>query len=350
MMMFNEFDVPVSDVDINRLPPGAHKLHERMLAESGIEMNWGWIAGGAALIGGMMSSSKQSSNQQRAADRQAAEQRKAFANQAATNAYNTEFEKLMIEAHNERTVEIYDKQLDMYREQVGLNAESALQAYAQEQRVLNEQYTIHAFGKNKMLRELMEVQGNQLAAGMGNTNRSKERANLINSLGNFGVEQLMLDENLRGVQSAYRQRKGAIQAQWANADRDAFSKIAIAPRLSLPKTGAGPQLQAPGAAPRIGGPGLGSFFSNVSSAITVGTAVASLSDVALKENIKHIGKSPSGINIFEYNYQGETTRHRGAMAQEVLVKKPEAVVEMDNGYLGINYNMIDVKPQVVSTT
>ena len=345
--MFNEFGVPINDAEMAMYNI---KPHEKILADSGIEMRWGWIAGGAALIGGMMSSNKQSDNQQRAADRQAAEQRKAFANQAASNAYSTEFEKLMIEAHNERTVEIYDKQLGQYREQVGLNAESALQAYAQEQRVLNEQYTIHAFGKNKMLRELMEVQGNQLAAGMGNTNRSKERANLINSLGNFGVEQLMLDENLRGVQSAYRQRKGAIQSQWAHADRDAFAKVAIAPRLSLPKTGAGPQLSAPGPAPRIGGPGLGSFFSNVSSAITVGTAVAALSDVALKENIKHIGKSPSGINIFEYNYQGETTRHRGAMAQEVLVRKPEAVVEMDNGYLGINYSMIDVTPTKVPTT
>ena len=314
-------------------------------------MALGWIAGGAAVIGGIMGSNRAHSNQKAQARRQYEAEQAQFRNQVAANAYKTTFQKLMIEQHNKRTTEIYDKQLEQYREQIGLNSEAALGAYAQEQRVLNEEFAQHMFRKQTMLRELFKIQGNQRAAGQGNTNKSLERANLINALGEFGMEQHMLDENLRGVKRSYRERLGGIGSQWEHADRDAFAKIAIAPRLMLPETGAGPQLQGPVAPARIKGPGVGSFLTNVSQGIMFGSAVGSLtSDVALKENINHVGKSPSGINIFEYNYVGETTRHRGAMAQEVLVKKPEAVVEMDNGYLGINYNMIDVTPTKVPTT
>ena len=313
-------------------------------------MALGWIAGGAAVIGGIFGSNRAHSNQKAQARRQYEAEQAQFRNQVAANAYKTTFQKLMIEQHNKRTTEIYDKQLEQYREQVGLNSEAALGAYAQEQRVLNEQFAHHMFRKQTMLRELFKIQGNQRAAGQGNTNKSLERANLINALGEFGMEQHMLDQNLQGVKRAYRERLGGIGSEWEHADRDAFAKIAIAPRLMLPETGAGPQLTGPVAPARIKGPGFGSFLSNVSQGIMVGSAVHSLvtpgtSDIELKENIVHVGKSPSGINIFEYNYLGETIRHRGAMAQEVLVKKPEAVVEMDNGYLGINYDMIDVNPK-----
>ena len=346
--MFNEFGVPINDAEMGMYNI---KPHERILAESGVELNWfGAVVGVASMASSWMGARKQAANQQAAADRQAAEQRRAFANQAAQNAYNTEFSRLMIAEHNKRTEEIYDKKIDQYKEQVTINAESALGAWAQEQRVINEQWGNIMITKQKMLRELLEIQGNQLAAGKGNTNKSLERANLINSLGNYGMEQHMLDEQLRGANISYREKVNSIGAQWQHADRDAFSQIAIAPSLMLPETGAGPQLQGPGPAPRIGGPGFGTFLGALSGGLQAGQAAHSmvggtgsfLSDVSLKENIVHVGKSPSGINIFEYNYQGETTRHRGAMAQEVLVKKPEAVVEMDNGYLGINYDMIDV--------
>ena len=268
--MFNEFG-PIGYESESMLPPGSVKPHERFLAESGVEMNWLGVAVGVASIGAsMFGASKQASNQQRAADRQAAEQRKAFANQAAQSAYNTEFSKLMIAEHNKRTEEIYDTKLDQYREQVEINEESALSAYAQEQRVLNEQFAGVMFTKQKMLRELLEIQGNQAAMGRGNTNKSLERANIINALGNFGMEQHMLDEQLRGTKISYKQKIGGIQAQWENADRDAFSQVAIAPSLMLPEVGAGPQLQAPGRAARISGPGFGSFFGAVAGGLSTG--------------------------------------------------------------------------------
>ena len=113
--MFNEFGTPMGVESESMLPPGHNRLPDRMLAESGVELNWFGAAVGVVSMGASwFGAQKQADNQQRQADRQAAEQRKAFANQAAQSAYNTEFSKLMIAEHNRRTEEIYDKKIDQY--------------------------------------------------------------------------------------------------------------------------------------------------------------------------------------------------------------------------------------------
>lgn len=69
------------------------------------------------------------------------------------------------------------------------------------------------------------------------------------------------------------------------------------------------------------------------------------SDMRLKENIKHVGKTHEGLNTYTYNYKkgfglpGGT--HMGVMAQEVAKKKPEAFVkDMGNGFHGVDYSKI----------
>ena len=83
---------------------------------------------------------------------------------------------------------------------------------------------------------------------------------------------------------------------------------------------------------------------------TVGSVAGGLakSDIELKENIEHVGVSPSGLNIYEWNYIDNTRqRYRGVVAQDVLTKVPSAVGEMDNGYLGVDYSQIDVNLTLV---
>ena len=69
------------------------------------------------------------------------------------------------------------------------------------------------------------------------------------------------------------------------------------------------------------------------------------SDIQLKENITYIDKSPEGHSIYEWNYKGEpeSRRYQGVMAQELLETAPHAVVTMDDGYLGVKYDEIDVE-------
>ena len=74
------------------------------------------------------------------------------------------------------------------------------------------------------------------------------------------------------------------------------------------------------------------------------------SDIQLKENITFIDKSPAGHSIYEWNYKGEpeSNRYQGVMAQELLETAPHAVVTMDDGYLGVKYDEIDVDCKITS--
>ena len=62
------------------------------------------------------------------------------------------------------------------------------------------------------------------------------------------------------------------------------------------------------------------------------------SDEQLKENIELIGKSPSNINIYSFNYKGNKDKYQGVIAQEV----PWASIKHNNGYLLVDYSKLDV--------
>ena len=62
------------------------------------------------------------------------------------------------------------------------------------------------------------------------------------------------------------------------------------------------------------------------------------SDIRLKENVELIGRSPSNINIYKFNYKDNPTTYQGAMAHEV----PWASIKHSNGYMMVDYNKIDV--------
>lgn len=62
-----------------------------------------------------------------------------------------------------------------------------------------------------------------------------------------------------------------------------------------------------------------------------------MSDRALKEDIKLVGQSPSGINIYSFKYKNNPDTYQGVIAQEV----PEASINI-NGYLAVDYDKVDV--------
>jgi len=84
-------------------------------------------------------------------------------------------------------------------------------------------------------------------------------------------------------------------------------------------------------------------LSIVNTAANVGSLFIEPSDKLLKENIKKLGESPSGLGIYKFNYIGNAKKYIGAMADDVKKVVPEAVVTMANGFLGVNYNLIDVQ-------
>ena len=74
-------------------------------------------------------------------------------------------------------------------------------------------------------------------------------------------------------------------------------------------------------------------------------AITKSSDRRLKENIFHVGKSPSGLNIYQFNYKDKLNlpkgTYQGVMADEV----PEHAVTRKftkHNYKAVDYSKIDV--------
>ena len=67
-----------------------------------------------------------------------------------------------------------------------------------------------------------------------------------------------------------------------------------------------------------------------------------LSDVRLKKNITPLGKSPSGINIYKFQYLDSDQFYQGAMAQDLIKTHPESVATAPNGFFSVFYDLIDV--------
>lgn len=67
------------------------------------------------------------------------------------------------------------------------------------------------------------------------------------------------------------------------------------------------------------------------------------SDVRLKENILKVGKSKSGINVYEWNYLNDLNRFRGVIAQELIGTKFENSLSIKDGFYWVDYKDLDVK-------
>jgi hypothetical protein len=77
------------------------------------------------------------------------------------------------------------------------------------------------------------------------------------------------------------------------------------------------------------------------------SAIGSLfSDIRMKEKINLVGKTSSGINLYEFEYKPEFKeiagkgKFVGVMAQEVEKVMPDAVVETSIGYKAVDYSKI----------
>lgn len=68
------------------------------------------------------------------------------------------------------------------------------------------------------------------------------------------------------------------------------------------------------------------------------------SDRRLKNNIKLIGYSPSGLKIYNFSYVGDNKVYQGVMSDEI----PQyAVIKGDNGYDKVYYDKIDVEFKLI---
>lgn len=76
----------------------------------------------------------------------------------------------------------------------------------------------------------------------------------------------------------------------------------------------------------------------------VAAAAVGKSDRRLKENIKLIDQSPSGLNVYSFEYKNKQKFGKGVYQGVMSDEVPSiAVVKGKDGYDAVNYNMLDVK-------
>ena len=100
------------------------------------------------------------------------------------------------------------------------------------------------------------------------------------------------------------------------------------------------QMSALGMQSQMYGSQASSTMSTIGSAAMA--AAMYFSDKRLKKNINLIGKSPSGINI--YNFEYKNSKYGEGLFQGVISDEvPQEAVVVINEYDTVNYNMIDVE-------
>lgn len=146
------------------------------------------------------------------------------------------------------------------------------------------------------------------------------------SMGNYAMMGNSMNQANMGAMSGWNQ-VGQLGVQKYNADISAYNA----------------QQQASAA----GSAGLGSLVGAGIGAVGsyyTGGAAASMkySDIRMKENIKVEGKTPTGVNIYSFEYKPEFKkvagygRYIGVMAHEV----PDAAVKHESGYMMVDYSKV----------
>jgi len=174
---------------------------------------------------------------------------------------------------------------------------------------------------------LQDNTGGKMTAS-GKTGRSASRISTLDLAEYLTKGSRKAHELIEGKREL--DKKGALAAGQARQEQmQSFAKNAIIknPDIAPPQ----PVYQNVGAAAFM------DALSIASSAVTI-----SKSDRRLKENIIKLGESISGLGVYKFNYIGKTKQYIGAMADEVIKIIPKAVVTMNDGFLGINYNLIDI--------
>ena len=198
-------------------------------------------------------------------------------------------------------------------------------------------------------KEFLEENTGAKMAASGQTGRSAGRAStlaLAEYLKKGSRKAYELTEGKRELDKAGQKAVGMARAEQMNSF--AKNNIIRNPDLAPPQpvmqnVGMAALMDGLSIAGSIGGIAMG--LGAVGQAGGVGNLLSSAfgSDRRLKENIKKIGESISGLGIYKFNYIGQVKQYIGTMADEVIKVVPEAVVRMSNGYLGVRYDLIDVK-------
>jgi hypothetical protein len=137
---------------------------------------------------------------------------------------------MMIKDANTRTADIYGYQTGRFNQNLGFIQEEYSRAGEDLQRQLGEQFAQSAYSKQAQLSALSQVVGFNRAASEG-VSRSRERADILGTLGTFGRNAAMEAERLAGAVSQSARSRQALGRQATQSVFSAYGDLGILPEL-----------------------------------------------------------------------------------------------------------------------
>ena len=137
---------------------------------------------------------------------------------------------LMIREANTRTADIYGYQTGRFAKNLGFIQEEYARAGEDLQRQLGAEFVQSAYAKQAQLGALAQAVGYNRAAFEG-TSRSRQRADVIGTLGAFGRNAAMEAERLAGVVSQTGRSREALGRQATQSIFTAYGDLGILPEM-----------------------------------------------------------------------------------------------------------------------
>ena len=145
--------------------------------------------------------------------------------------YSNTFQNLMIKYSNERTEEIYGEQVELFKERSIYQDIAAYEAYAQNERRLDEIYTAANFQMSKDQRNLANSVGSYVVANEGDRGASYELAAEKDTYAKFGLAAAELTESLSSADAQMDAENDNIRRAALNQRLADKAQIAIPPML-----------------------------------------------------------------------------------------------------------------------
>lgn len=153
-----------------------------------------------------------------------------YREEAAANQRQNARQALMIKEANARTREIYGYQTNRFKQNLGFIQEEYSRAGEDLQRELGAAFAQSAYSRQNQLGALANAVGYNNAAFEG-TSRSRQRADLLGTLGTFGRNQAMEAERLSGVVAQTNRNRQALGRQATQSIFNAWGDLGITPEL-----------------------------------------------------------------------------------------------------------------------
>ena len=153
-----------------------------------------------------------------------------YREEAAANQRQNARQALMIKEANARTREIYGYQTNRFKQNLGFIQEEYSRAGEDLQRELGAAFAQSAYSRQNQLSALANAVGYNNAAFEG-TSRSRQRADLLGTLGTFGRNQAMEAERLSGVVAQTNRNRQALGRQATQSIFNAWGDLGITPEL-----------------------------------------------------------------------------------------------------------------------